>query len=270
MKIAICAVPDPMSAGPSRLRNVRTSGSSRGISNVGRIPWRLQSQTTSATCAAPDTATPIAAPWLADGNANAHHTPKIVNRLNRTGAAADEANLWCALSTPENSVTAVVAARYGNVMRVSVTASGPYSVPVPNSSAIRLMNGCVHNSAAINTAIWTTTSAERMRPATIAARRSPSLASVAVYVGTNAALNAPSAKIERKWLGRRSARKNTSASTPFPSTAARTMSRRKPVTRDRSVKPETTPRRRTNAPGRSLAESPRTARPKPEATVRVY
>ena len=55
----------------------------------------------------------------------------------------------------------------------------------------------------------------------------------------NAALNAPSAKIARKWFGSRSATKNASATGPAPSTAASMMSRRKPVTRDSSVIPPT-------------------------------
>jgi hypothetical protein len=52
-------------------------------------------------------------------------------------------------------------------------------------------------------------------------------------------LNAPSPKIARKWLGRRSATKNASATGPAPSTAASTMSRTKPVMRESSVKPPT-------------------------------
>src|SRR5262249_7364908 len=54
-----------------------------------------------------------------------------------------------------------------------------------------------------------------------------------------AELNAPSAKIARKWLGSRNATKKASAIGPAPSTAARTMSRTKPVSRERRGKPPT-------------------------------
>src|SRR6185503_19671079 len=54
-----------------------------------------------------------------------------------------------------------------------------------------------------------------------------------------AALNAPSANMARKWLGSRKATKKASATGPAPRTAARMMSRAKPVARERSVKPPT-------------------------------
>src|SRR5262252_10259565 len=54
-----------------------------------------------------------------------------------------------------------------------------------------------------------------------------------------AALKAPSAKMARKWLGRRSATKNASATGPAPRMAASIMSRANPVRRDTSVKPPT-------------------------------
>src|SRR5208283_1534531 len=55
----------------------------------------------------------------------------------------------------------------------------------------------------------------------------------------NAALKAPSAKMARKWFGSRKATKNASATGPAPRIAASIMSRKKPVRRDRSVKPPT-------------------------------
>src|SRR4051794_15779728 len=54
-----------------------------------------------------------------------------------------------------------------------------------------------------------------------------------------ALLNAPSPKIARKWLGRRSATTNASATGPVPIVAAITTSRKKPVTRETSVHPPT-------------------------------
>src|ERR1700677_262637 len=54
-----------------------------------------------------------------------------------------------------------------------------------------------------------------------------------------AALNAPSAKIARKWFGSRKATKNASATGPAPRIAASMMSRKKPVRRESSVKPPT-------------------------------
>src|ERR1700719_3835482 len=54
-----------------------------------------------------------------------------------------------------------------------------------------------------------------------------------------AALNAPSAKMARKWLGSGKATKKASATGPAPRIAASMMSRAKPVTRETSVKPPT-------------------------------
>src|SRR5271169_7042752 len=54
-----------------------------------------------------------------------------------------------------------------------------------------------------------------------------------------AALNAPSAKMARKWLGNRNATKNASATGPAPRIAASMMSRRNPVRRESSVYPPT-------------------------------
>src|SRR5689334_20719707 len=54
-----------------------------------------------------------------------------------------------------------------------------------------------------------------------------------------AALNAPSAKMARKWLGSRKATKKASATGPAPRIAASMISRAKPVTRETSVKPPT-------------------------------
>src|SRR5271168_3620848 len=55
----------------------------------------------------------------------------------------------------------------------------------------------------------------------------------------NAALKAPSAKMARKWFGSRKATKNASATGPAPRIAASMMSRKKPVRRERRVKPPT-------------------------------
>src|ERR1700687_5619164 len=55
----------------------------------------------------------------------------------------------------------------------------------------------------------------------------------------NAALKAPSAKMARKWFGSRNATRNASAMGPAPSTAAIRISRKKPVSRETSVKPPT-------------------------------
>jgi len=54
-----------------------------------------------------------------------------------------------------------------------------------------------------------------------------------------AELNAPSAKIARKWFGSRSATKNASATGPAPRIAASMMSRAKPVMRETRVMPPT-------------------------------
>src|SRR5260370_11084085 len=60
---------------------------------------------------------------------------------------------------------------------------------------------------------------------------------------TQAALKVPSAKIARKWLGNLNATKKASAIGPAPSTAASTMSRAKPVSRESSVRPPTVKKR---------------------------
>src|SRR5215468_1990138 len=54
-----------------------------------------------------------------------------------------------------------------------------------------------------------------------------------------AAAKAPSAKMARKWFGRRKATKKASAIGPAPSTAAITTSRMKPEARETRVRPPT-------------------------------
>src|SRR6185437_9587429 len=77
-----------------------------------------------------------------------------------------------------------------------------------------------------------------------------------------ATLNAPSAKMPRKELGKRQATKNASDNSPSPRTAAMMISRTNPAMRDSSVYPPTEARRLSIGTGfDSLSELKRRRRP---------
>ncbi len=78
---------------------------------------------TSSTSSTPAMSTPHAAAWPGVGKNAAVSSVATMVRLSRIGAAAAVANLPRELRMPENNVTSVISRRYGNVMRVSVTAS---------------------------------------------------------------------------------------------------------------------------------------------------
>ena len=72
----------------------------------------------------------------------------------------------------------------------------------------------------------------------------PSVSSFLANSGTKAELKAPSPNRRRNRLGKRKATKNASATVPLPSVAAMRMSRRKPKTRLRNVRPPTVAKER--------------------------
>ena len=94
-------------------------------------------------------------------------------------------------------------------------------------------------SAAITVAVTPT---NRMASASSAKRRALSLPSARRRFeksGTNAELNAPSAKSARNRLGKRNDTKKASATQPVPITAANSTSRANPKTRLTAVNPPT-------------------------------
>ena len=60
-KMAICGPAEPITAGPSALKNWRTSGPSRGRTRRSSTPSRRAAHTMRASCATPDTVTPTLA-----------------------------------------------------------------------------------------------------------------------------------------------------------------------------------------------------------------
>ena len=121
---ASCTPAEPTVAGPSALKKRFTSRSGQGRRSVVITSARSAAPPTSSTSSTPAMSTPQAAAWPGVGKNAAVSSVATMVRLSRIGAAAAAANLPSELRMPENNVTSVISRRYGNVMRVSVTASG--------------------------------------------------------------------------------------------------------------------------------------------------
>ncbi len=89
-----------------------------------RIPARRMAITSSKSCATPETVTPQASAKPGLGVYGVSSSMKAMEKtLNSTGAAAAAAKRPIAFSTPENRAVRQTKNRYGNMMRVSTTAS---------------------------------------------------------------------------------------------------------------------------------------------------
>ncbi len=134
---AICMPAEPMVAGPSALKKRLTSSSHFGQRNAVITPLRHVSPPTSSASRMPAMNTPQAAAWPGVGKNTATASVATMDTLSRIGAAAAAAKRASALRMPPKSVTSDMSSRYGNVIRVSSTASAkrPGSSEKPGASS---------------------------------------------------------------------------------------------------------------------------------------
>src|SRR5262244_3822118 len=134
---AICVPAEPMVAGPSALKKRLTSSSHFGQRNAAITPLRQASPPTSSASSTPATNTPQAAACPGVGKNTATASAAIMDKLSRMGAAAAAAKRASALRMPPYSVTSDMSSKYGNVIRVSSTASAnrPGSSEKPGASS---------------------------------------------------------------------------------------------------------------------------------------
>ena len=166
---------------------------------------------------------------------SSHTTPPADSetRLNMAGANAGTTKCRRALSMPIHTAASEVRASKGNITRVKVIAS--VSLVVSSMPEIRATSGSANRAPTPTSTPVSASMPPNTRSASRAAASSPSCLRVAVNVGTNAEVSAPSASRSRNRFGIRNATKNASATAPAPNRAANTISRASPSSRDPKI-----------------------------------
>ena len=157
----------------------------------------------------------------------------MITRFHATGANAGTPKMRSELRIPVTTPVMPRIATIGNRIRVSVTTrsaetlSWPYSSRCTYSGAVSMNTALTapRNTAVVHSTMPATRHASRSRPPSCSSRNT----------GTKAPEMALSATMLRTRLGRLKATLNADIAGPAPNTAAATLSRTRPATRDRAV-----------------------------------
>jgi len=245
MSTFTCTALAAITAGPIKIKIVRTPESRHWKSGLNLKPTRRSDGNWAVNCQRPPMSVPIDNPIRerapkCGSNHQPSATPAMMEpRLKKLEAIAGGPKTFRAFNIPMASAASDTSKMKGHMMRVSKMVSSVFSgdqlhqVSNPTSCGAKAMPRRV-------TALMKIV----VRVATLFARRhaesSPSVAIFCENVVMKAVERAPSAKRSRNMLGKRNAIRNASRFRPAPKSPAKTCSRINPSTRLQSTASPTT------------------------------